>query len=99
MKCLVTPMWGIYVLRLNAKTPLPLSHPRWPCIAGHREESNAIAKILQRVLSDAGLTEQAVEDNVLLHATREGMHCTTLTLSTGYSYTVSFSFCFGVEYC
>ena len=55
MKYLGTPMWGIYVLRLKAKTPLPLSHPRWPCIAGHREESNAIAKILQRVLSDAGL--------------------------------------------
>ena len=52
--------------RLNAKTPLPLSHPRWPCIAGHREESSAIAKNLQRVLSDACLTEQAVEDKVLV---------------------------------
>ena len=70
----------VYVLRLNAKTPLPLSHPRWPCIAGHREESSAIAKNLQRVLSDACLTEQAVEDKVLvypelLHPTREGVHC------------------------
>jgi hypothetical protein len=51
VKCLRTPMWGIYVLRWNAKTPLPLyTRAGLVIIAGHREESNAIAKNLQRAL-------------------------------------------------